>query len=606
MKDKSEHSVSNKTQPKKGSSIGTKLVGGLLLVALLFIIAGGMNIYYLWQIKQGADKLAEKQEIAYLITQLDSLVYEKYVSFTDLYVANTISVIKYYDEYEKEFDAILSRLSQLVSDAQHSSILSELEKANERLDGIFHEVMVVAWKENNETEMLQATNRALSLRRIMQQKLAGILADTGQASDDAVTNIQLVSIRSMKQSAIISLVALLCGLAFFIPLTRSISRPLHQIADNFTRLAQGNLALAEIQVKSHDELGMLARGFNSMVANLNRLVSNLREISQRLSSSSKELAMVADETSKSTEQVAASTEQLARGAEQHQVQIEKTQQNVDKLSQNIGLVAQTVQSLAHMSDEVVNKARAGNQVVQEAANQMKNINSTVQQSSQLIKHLGKMSGEIGKIVEVISNIADQTNLLALNAAIEAARAGEHGLGFAVVSEEVRKLAEQSADAAMEISSIIQQVNAETGKAVQSMNEGQEAVEQGRQVILKLESSFNEIVEAIGRAAEQFKEVALAAQDMDTGSKEVVAAVENMRQLIEDAAAAVQEVSASMEEQSASANQVAATAKKQFEMASQVESLVAQFTIRSDSNHTTESEENKTKEKEEPVDQQATT
>ena len=191
---------------------------------------------------------------------------------------------------------------------------------------------------------------------------------------------------------------------------------------------------------------------------------------------------------------------------------------------------------------------------------MAQIEKTVDDSAQLVGKLGERSSEIGKIVDTISGIAGQTNLLALNAAVEAARAGEQGRGFAVVAEEVRKLAEQSQDAAKQIAGLINEIQVDTGKAVNAMKEGTREVKAGSEAVQDTGRTFDDIVNLVGQVSEQVNDISAAIEQMAASSQNIVTSVKHIDKISKEASAHTQTVSAATEEQLASMEEIASSSQ----------------------------------------------
>jgi methyl-accepting chemotaxis protein len=209
---------------------------------------------------------------------------------------------------------------------------------------------------------------------------------------------------------------------------------------------------------------------------------------------------------------------------------------------------------------------------------MRRIKDTIEPAAAKVKELGERSAEIGSIVEVIDDIAEQTNLLALNAAIEAARAGEHGKGFAVVADEVRRLAERSSKATKEISQLITAVQNGTAEAVAAMNEGTQEVEEGSKLALDAGKSLADILTAVEATNNQVQMISSAAQQMTASSTAVVKSTDNISSISEENAAAAEEVSASTEEMSVQVEDMAASAESLTKMAENLKVLVGRFNL----------------------------
>ncbi|MBP2651690.1 MAG: mcpB 7 [Firmicutes bacterium] len=209
---------------------------------------------------------------------------------------------------------------------------------------------------------------------------------------------------------------------------------------------------------------------------------------------------------------------------------------------------------------------------------MGQIEQTVNTSAQVVTKLGQRSKEIGQIVDTISGIASQTNLLALNAAIEAARAGEQGRGFAVVAEEVRKLAEQSQDAAKKIAQLIGEIQVDTDKAVVAMDNGTREVKTGADVVNTAGAAFGEIASLVTAVSDQVREISAAMQQMATGSQQIVGSVKKIDDLGKKSAGEAQGVSAAAEEQLASMEEIASSSQSLAQLAQKLQAEINTFRI----------------------------
>lgn len=207
---------------------------------------------------------------------------------------------------------------------------------------------------------------------------------------------------------------------------------------------------------------------------------------------------------------------------------------------------------------------------------MEQIKSTQYHSSEVIKDLGEKSNEINEIVVMITDIADQTNLLALNAAIEAARAGEYGKGFAVVSEEVRKLAEQSGDAASRIASLIQEIQMKTKDAMETMVNSNQEVDKGTIVMVNTSEVFDKINNAIHVVTEQIEEVNKTIAQLSQGSVKIVEIIHEVHEIAQQSTNKTNDFAELTEEQLALTEEVYASIEQLREMSEQLETMVGQF------------------------------
>ena len=411
---------------------------------------------------------------------------------------------------------------------------------------------------------------------------------------------------------------------------------IQEMASAANRLANGDLTASVIPRCENDALG---NAFTQMINKLRDLVGQVAENARSLGAASGQLSLAANQSGQASSQIAATIQQVARGASQQSEAVNSTASSVEQMSHVIDGVARgaleqskavnkaavvtaeisssirdvssSAQDQAAKTTESVTTTQSSSKSVEDLILGMQAIKAKVDQTAQKVQDMGKHSIQIGSIVNTIDDIASQTNLLALNAAIEAARAGEHGKGFAVVADEVRKLAEKSAGATKEITGLIQSIQVSADEAVIAMNESADEVEKGTNLanlsgkslegILSAAEASQKAGEAISAAAERMNILAsdlvgamdvvsavveantAATKEMSTGSNEAIHSIENIASVSEENSAAVEEVSASAEEMSAQAEEVTAAAQSTAEMAQKLQSLVAQFKLDEDAN-----------------------
>lgn len=372
-------------------------------------------------------------------------------------------------------------------------------------------------------------------------------------------------------------IALLCVVLLAIGIASKIVKPIKSLVQSVGLVASGDLT-QQVQVGSTDEIGTLAADFNKMVEQLRALITKVNNLAQSLAASSEELTASADQSAQAANQVAISITDVAQGTERQLNSVTHTTTIVEKISNGIEDVAASSNSVVASSEETSMVAKEGGKAIEIAVAQMKMIEATVAETSTKVSKLGDRSKEIGQIVDTISSIAGQTNLLALNAAIEAARAGEAGRGFAVVAEEVRKLAEQSHEAAKLITVLIAEIQRETDEAVISMHEGTKQVDLGSQVVMQSGQSFNSIAGSVEKVTVQIRNISVAIQQMATGSQQIVMSVQDIEEISKHTARESQSVSAATEEQSASMQEVAAASQALARMAEELQIAISVFKV----------------------------
>jgi len=361
-------------------------------------------------------------------------------------------------------------------------------------------------------------------------------------------------------------------------INKIISAPLNAMVSFCKELSAGDFRDKPRKIARKDEIGQVADALADMRNALRTLMKNINESAEQLAASSEELTASADQSAQAANQVAESITDVANGAEEQLSVADNTSKVVQQMSASIQQVAINANKVSGQSAQASNKAIEGNKSVDKAVNQMASIEKTVTTSAHVVAKLGERSKEIGQIVDTISGIAGQTNLLALNAAIEAARAGEQGRGFAVVAEEVRKLAEQSQDAAKQISALIGEIQGDTGRAVEAMNDGTREVKLGAEVVNASGKAFQEIADMVTQVSGQTKEISAAIEQMASDSQQIVASVKQIDELSKKASGEAQTVSAATEEQSASMEEIASSSQALAHLAMNLREAVSKFQI----------------------------
>ncbi len=360
-----------------------------------------------------------------------------------------------------------------------------------------------------------------------------------QSNASMLNTVQTVGITAIIASSFI---------AFF--LSGSITRRLTQVMEYAKQIADRDLSMDDMEMKSTDEIGQLSVTVNEMKNAIKGVIADVSVSTQTVASASTEIA--------------ASAEQMSTGLQTQEQQTQQVAAAIEELSQSVNEVAAKSSDATTASEESQNLAEEGGEIVSNTVTEMMGIADEVQSSSQAVNTLGEKSETIGEIIAVINDIADQTNLLALNAAIEAARAGEHGRGFAVVADEVRKLAERTTEATEEVSMSIRGIQAETKTAVSLIESGTERVGRGVELATSAGSSLGSIVTGSMGVQQMVQDIAAAAREQSQAADEIARAVEGINSVTRQS--------------SEGATQSSQAAGDLAEQAEQLQSLVGQFKI----------------------------
>lgn len=301
-------------------------------------------------------------------------------------------------------------------------------------------------------------------------------------------------------------------------------KPIRAIGERVQSIAQGDLSGEDIVVRSKDELGRLALSVNGMTHSLREMIDAIHYTTNEVTENSDLLADEAAQTTQSIERMVVSLQEIAEGAKLQERNAIETSAASEQMAIGVSQIAERSQTMSQMMQETVESAEHGAAELESVRNQMDRIRQSVDHSGTVAAELEKDSGEIDNILLVMNEIASQTNLLALNASIEASRAGEHGRGFAVVAGEIRKLAEQSKLSAERISELIHHIQSSVKQIVSSMQQEKDEVHQGKQVIARMETVFNDIFEKAQVVNEQVMNVSAISQQISAGTQEVSSSV----------------------------------------------------------------------------------
>ncbi len=325
----------------------------------------------------------------------------------------------------------------------------------------------------------------------------------------------------------VSLIGILACLGMAVIMVNRVVKGLSVVVERIKDVAQGEGDLTKrIEVQNDDELGELSRWFNTFMDKLQDIISQVAQSTEHIASATEEISSSATQMSQSSETQKDQTNQVATAMQEMSSTVLQVSENSNKAAES-----------AKRSGEI---ARSGGEIVGETVQVIQNVATATRETAVKIQELGKSSDQIGQIIGVIDDIADQTNLLALNAAIEAARAGEQGRGFAVVADEVRKLAERTTQATKEIAQMIKTIQEETQRAVEAMESGTTTVERGVQSATKAGDSLQEIIHSSEQVGEMIMHIATAATQQSSATEQVNSNMEQIAKLVQESAVGAQQ------------------------------------------------------------------
>lgn len=488
---------------RKGLSLRAKLAAALLMISVIMAAIGILGQLALSQSIDRLDEMVETTIIGNTITEdLDTVI-----NISDRYLRERKE--EYKSAVAEALDRIkgnLEKLAEWTTDPQSLTILDTVKSMFVKIEDNVRQI--VSLEEDASSSQYSAlvsenSRTALFLRTNINNFVSNELRIQKDVREQLVKRANSIRNANLLLSIIVAAVAVLAGILYIGRLVRTVRR----IAESARLIAKGDLTLEPITVTSNDELKILAEAFNDMQTNLRRILEKITGTANNTAASADALKTVSEQNARAIEQIAESIQQVAAGALAQSDKVGISGEVVKELADHIrSMTLSTEKALA--SSKLANEAaKNGYDKVMDLVSQIEGIREKIMLTNESAAELKSKTGKIGNITDTITAIAEQTNLLALNAAIEAARAGEHGSGFAVVAEEIRKLAEASGKAAGEISKMLNEISRQSDSVSELMENGLTAVNDSTKSVRHSGEAFNAILTTSSESAESISAVA---------------------------------------------------------------------------------------------------
>ena len=560
-------------------TIRKKLIFGFLSVLLLFAIVAGISNVQLKRVDdQYTSLLNERVNQLILVKNFKEDLMIESNGIRGYLLTGQSTNLTDYDMARKRLIQQLEELEKSTKSKEAHLLIAELKDLHTEFEGITEAAIKYKIMENESAYMELIQTSAKEIGGSFSEKADELikyqeneLDKDSQRTKQTTSSIQLFVI-------ILSVVTIVVAMAIAIFISRLITEPIKIASQSIDRIANGELNVDEIKVKNRDEIGSLIQSLNKMVKDLRNVVGQVRTSSTQLASSSEELAASAEQSTLASEQVAQISQTNSAGIEKQLLGFNEVANSVSEMVANIHEITKSSEEMYTVTEQASTLTISGEQTVENVVHQMNEISLSVKHASSSIQQLEARSNEISDIISIITNITEQTNLLALNAAIEAARAGEHGKGFAVVADEVRKLAEQSKRSAEQIHNMIGMIQKETDQAVHAMEVGNKQVIMGLEDTKEARIAFANIAQTIGHVTGKVGNVTTLLEKLSTLSDQINVVIQEVKDISEKSVTAIEESSAATEEQLATMEEVTASSTSLARLAEEMQSVVSRFKL----------------------------
>jgi len=473
----------------------------------------------------------------------------------------------------------IQKMEQLSNYNKHKTNIKQFAASFESFTTMSNEVTNLYQHNANEAKKLHFQD----LRELRKNVLDPSIIQLVDKINQDVENIDTANQKNKEHTRTVLIAIIICSvsvsLILGIILLKSILNPLNILNGQMQEISSGKGDLTKrVKVKSKNEFGLLANSFNSFVESLQAMVAQVEQTAKEVAQSSNELAASMEQSRVTAEQVSNSIQDIAENSNSQNIMTKKSLNSVNKTLQNIMNVSQNTNNVAKQSNLIKGKAKDGETAMTVMQEQMGMIQQSVGLAEEGLQSLLLSANEIKELLTYIENISSQTNLLALNAAIEAARAGEHGKGFAIVAEEVRKLADLTSTSVNHIHTLVASIHAHSSSTVNNMDLVKENVASGMELSEKTNTHIEGILDSIQLVASHIQEVAATTQQIAAEVEEVQQSMEEISNNSTATLDSTENVAAATEEQTASFQEVSASATSLSMLSENLQQLVHRFKI----------------------------
>ncbi len=511
----------------KKLSLKVKLIIGFGSLLVLLLTIGVLSYTSLGSLSSSAEAANSNLKKKELTIGMEEAIEKQSCGTLGFIITRSDTMLAHRQEGIKEYRDRAQELEKMLVTERSKKLFSEIDDAVAETAGIQEEEIALARKGNlDEIASLATGSRSAQLRSVLTKSLLELEEFEEKLKDDALAAQHTTESRTGVLIVVLSIIGVAVGLIVVTLVIRSITRGMSGMLDLAQKISSNDLSVADLPITSGDEIGKTCAALNTMKNTLHQMIQSI--------------ASTADHVASASEEISSSATQQAEGADRQKDQTAQVATAMQEMASTVLQVSENSNRAAEAARKASETAHHGGSIVNETLNRMREIAQSVSGTAKKMEELGRSSDQIGRIIGVIDDIADQTNLLALNAAIEAARAGEQGRGFAVVADEVRKLAERTTTATKEIAQMIKNIQDETKTAVGAMVQGTQQVEEGVKSTAQAGDALQQIIQMAEQVGEMITHIATASTQQSSATEQVNSNMDQIARLVKESAIGAQQ------------------------------------------------------------------
>jgi len=521
---KANHRV--KEQMMSKLSLKMKLAVGFGTLLIILVVIATVAYTAVGSLAEAAKQVGRKASEKEMLVKIELAVAKGRSGSASYLLLDRNEALEVDEEGKRDYKDSIEELTPLVHSDEGKRLFSEVQHSYDNLRAVSDKEVQLRRSGKTKDAIQTLTRESDPAFKQLHENVKAFTSYLDKGLEEADKRQDATVSRCRVLILTLAALGFLLGAAVSGMTIRSIRSIMFRLVATMQRVAANDLATDDAEITTEDEIGQAGTAFNRMKNSLREMIQSIAGTAQHVASASEELSSSATQQAQSAETQKDQTAQVATA--------------MQEMSSTVLQVSENSNKAAEASRQAAETARRGGAIVEETLSRMRAIADSVSGTAKKMDELGKSSDQIGQIVGVINDIADQTNLLALNAAIEAARAGEQGRGFAVVADEVRKLAERTTTATKEIAGMIKNIQQETKTAVTAMETGTKQVEEGVKSTIQAGDSLKEIIHMAEQVGEMVMQIATAAMEQSSASEEVNQNMEKIAKLVKESADGAQQ------------------------------------------------------------------